>query len=73
MAAGLDRRMRSKSPFVFGNLEANGVELYTGSGSDRMALSNRVQDAWISLHDREIRVTPSYRIGRLTTRLPGLR
>jgi len=34
-------------PFVFGNLHASGVELYTGSSADRKALSERVQDAWI--------------------------
>lgn len=34
-------------PFVFGNLHASGVELYTGRSADRKALSERVQDAWI--------------------------
>jgi para-nitrobenzyl esterase len=34
-------------PFVFGNLHTSGVELYTGSGADRKALSEHVQDAWI--------------------------
>lgn len=34
-------------PFVFGNLDANGVELFTGDGEDRKDLSERMQDAWI--------------------------
>jgi para-nitrobenzyl esterase len=35
-------------PFVFGNLQARGVEIYTGNGADRNALSNLVQEAWIA-------------------------
>jgi para-nitrobenzyl esterase len=35
-------------PFVFGNLDAKGVELYTGPGADRRVVSNAVQDAWIA-------------------------
>lgn len=35
-------------PFVFGNLDANGVESYTGRGADRRAVSNAVQDAWVA-------------------------
>ncbi len=35
-------------PFVFGNLYAMGVYLYTGKSPDRRALSNLVQDAWIA-------------------------
>jgi Carboxylesterase family/Creatinase/Prolidase N-terminal domain len=35
-------------PFVFGNLTAPGVHLYTGDGDDRAALAALVQDAWIA-------------------------
>ncbi len=35
-------------PFVFGNLKAPGVQLFTGSGGDRNVLSKLVQDAWIA-------------------------
>ena len=35
-------------PFVFGNLDAKGVESYTGRGGDRRAVSNTLQDAWIA-------------------------
>jgi para-nitrobenzyl esterase len=35
-------------PFVFGNLHAPGVELYTGNGEDRRALSDLVLEAWIA-------------------------
>jgi para-nitrobenzyl esterase len=35
-------------PFVFGNIDAPGVELYTGSDPARKALSDLVQDAWIA-------------------------
>jgi para-nitrobenzyl esterase len=35
-------------PFVFGNLHAEGVELYTGRGAERRALSVLVQDAWVA-------------------------
>ena len=35
-------------PFVFGNLHAPGVELYTGNGEDRRALSDLILEAWIA-------------------------
>jgi para-nitrobenzyl esterase len=35
-------------PFIFGNLEQEGVKRYTGDGSDRIDLSNRFQDAWLA-------------------------
>jgi carboxylesterase type B len=37
-----------KVPFVFGNLDAKGVNLYPANGEDRRALSNFVQDDWIA-------------------------
>ena len=35
-------------PFIFGNLEQRGVQRYIGSGSERLDLSRRIQDAWIA-------------------------
>jgi len=35
-------------PFVFGNLGASGVANLTGDGTDRAALSEAIQDAWIN-------------------------
>jgi para-nitrobenzyl esterase len=66
-------------PFVFGNLDASGVELYTGSGADREALSRRVQDAWIGFARRGdpnhpgLPEWPAYRAeGRATLVFDGL-
>ena len=53
-------------PFVFGNLEANGVVKLTGPGKEREALSRVVQRAWVSFakcgnpeHD-ELPAWPAY-------------
>ncbi|MDX2038326.1 MAG: carboxylesterase/lipase family protein [Isosphaeraceae bacterium] len=35
-------------PFVFGNLDQEGVERFTGKGADRRELSMRIQDAWLA-------------------------
>jgi para-nitrobenzyl esterase len=35
-------------PFVFGNLDARGVDRYTGCGEDRQSLADAVQDAWVA-------------------------
>ncbi len=35
-------------PFVYGNLNASGVQGFTGSGADRAIVSRAVQDAWLA-------------------------
>jgi len=35
-------------PFVFGTLTTPGVELFTGAGPEALALSEKMQDAWIA-------------------------
>ena len=35
-------------PFVFGTLTTPGIELFTGAGPEALALSEKMQDAWIA-------------------------
>ena len=55
-------------PFVFGNLHAPGVELYTGNGTDRKVLSDLVQGAWIAFarsgdpNHPDLPTWPAYRV-----------
>ena len=47
-APGLGAVHALEIPFVFGTLTTPGVERFTGSGPEALALSEKMQDAWLA-------------------------